>query len=327
MSFPGNEVERAQAALAHQQRRLKAEAADYVAIIPAEGFGFRIYDLAGKKLVLDTDRGFFLGEGAQIVVSGLETPLAFDLPPDVADGILKSHIVRRIALRLVFRPAPSELRRDGCIHLSGGRLAKAQADVLSYALLDREGAPVARGETTSLSKEADATAPVTAPRVTIGRPRHNDGRDVSDAVFARAAAFADLLLPCYRKSIETRPALRGTLVLALQILADGRIGAIISSHILDDIEALCDRVAFLHEGRLLAHDLLEALTARSDDALVVRFQGENDAHLVSYRDGRWHCSCDFFSSGWGLCSHTMAMEKILAEMLPKEALSSLKADA
>ena len=59
---------------------------------------------------------------------------------------------------------------------------------------------------------------------------------------------------------------------------------------------------------------------------AVRFQGENDAHLVSYGDGHWHCSCDFFSSGWGLCSHTMAMEKILAEMLPKEALSSLKVE-
>ena len=51
--------------------------------------------------------------------------------------------------------------------------------------------------------------------------------------------------------------------------------------------------------------------------LRVSFRGENDAHQVDYRDGAWHCSCDFFA-GWGRCSHSMALEKILAEMLPKQ---------
>ncbi|MFH0768911.1 MAG: hypothetical protein V1932_05030 [Chloroflexota bacterium] len=59
--------------------------------------------------------------------------------------------------------------------------------------------------------------------------------------------------------------------------------------------------------------------------LSVRFRGENDNYDISYQDGKWHCTCHFFSS-WGLCSHTMAMERILSEMLPKEALTS-KIDA
>ncbi len=59
--------------------------------------------------------------------------------------------------------------------------------------------------------------------------------------------------------------------------------------------------------------------------LSVRFRGENDNYDISYQDGKWHCSCHFFSS-WGLCSHTMALERILSEMLPKEALTS-KIDA
>ncbi|MDY6917260.1 MAG: hypothetical protein SVP26_04840 [Chloroflexota bacterium] len=50
------------------------------------------------------------------------------------------------------------------------------------------------------------------------------------------------------------------------------------------------------------------------------FRGENDSHTISYQDGQWHCSCSFFSK-WGLCSHTMALQKILAQMLPEEALS------
>ena len=48
------------------------------------------------------------------------------------------------------------------------------------------------------------------------------------------------------------------------------------------------------------------------------FRGENNTYNTGYRDGKWHCSCPFFSS-WGLCSHTMALERILGNMLPVEA--------
>ncbi len=56
-------------------------------------------------------------------------------------------------------------------------------------------------------------------------------------------------------------------------------------------------------------------------ALSVKFRGENDEYSVSYNDGKWRCTCRFYSQ-WGLCSHTMAMEQILREMLPEEALSN-----
>ena len=55
--------------------------------------------------------------------------------------------------------------------------------------------------------------------------------------------------------------------------------------------------------------------------LSVKFRGENDDYTISYRDGKWNCSCHFFAS-WGLCSHTMALEKILGHMLPEEALTT-----
>ena len=55
--------------------------------------------------------------------------------------------------------------------------------------------------------------------------------------------------------------------------------------------------------------------------LSVKFRGENDDYIINYKDGKWHCSCLFFSS-WGLCSHTMALERILGNMLPKEALTT-----
>ena len=56
------------------------------------------------------------------------------------------------------------------------------------------------------------------------------------------------------------------------------------------------------------------------------FRGENDSHTVSYEHGRWTCTCDFFH-GWKLCSHTMAIEKLMGPMLPKEARQGLPAEA
>jgi hypothetical protein len=55
--------------------------------------------------------------------------------------------------------------------------------------------------------------------------------------------------------------------------------------------------------------------------LSTRFRGENDEYTVGFRDGKWHCTCHFFSQ-WHLCSHTMALEQILKEMLPEEAITS-----
>ena len=55
--------------------------------------------------------------------------------------------------------------------------------------------------------------------------------------------------------------------------------------------------------------------------LSVEFRGDNDNYTTEYKDDKWHCSCHFFSI-WGLCSHTMALERILKDMLPREALSS-----
>ena len=55
--------------------------------------------------------------------------------------------------------------------------------------------------------------------------------------------------------------------------------------------------------------------------LSVKFQGENNDYTTEYKGGKWHCSCHFFSK-WGVCSHTMALERILSNMLPEEARST-----
>ena len=59
----------------------------------------------------------------------------------------------------------------------------------------------------------------------------------------------------------------------------------------------------------------------SFSGFTVVFHGENDNHKLSYSNGKWHCSCYFFSQ-WGTCSHVMALQQMLSDMLPQEALSS-----
>ncbi len=51
------------------------------------------------------------------------------------------------------------------------------------------------------------------------------------------------------------------------------------------------------------------------------FRGEHSSYTVSYKGAKWHCTCHFFSQR-GLCSHTMALQRLLAEMLPKEGYLS-----
>jgi hypothetical protein len=58
----------------------------------------------------------------------------------------------------------------------------------------------------------------------------------------------------------------------------------------------------------------------SFSSLRVSFRGENDSHETWLEDECWHCSCDFFA-GWGICCHTMALERVLEDMLPGKVLS------
>ena len=51
------------------------------------------------------------------------------------------------------------------------------------------------------------------------------------------------------------------------------------------------------------------------------FRGENDNYKVGFKEGKWQCTCSFFSQR-GICSHTMALQRLLGNMLPKEALNS-----
>ena len=55
------------------------------------------------------------------------------------------------------------------------------------------------------------------------------------------------------------------------------------------------------------------------------FRGDHNSYTVSYKDNKWHCTCNFFSQR-ETCSHTMALQRLFAEVLPTEASTSLATD-
>ena len=59
--------------------------------------------------------------------------------------------------------------------------------------------------------------------------------------------------------------------------------------------------------------------------LAADFHGENADHKVSYIDGKWNCTCDFFGQ-WATCSHVMALQELFRAELPKEALADITED-
>jgi hypothetical protein len=220
--FPGNPVEQARASAAHAERRQAAETASYVTVVPASGFSFRSYQIGEHRLLLDTDRSFVLGDGAELFASSKDAPPGFSLAPDFAERVLGDRASGRLGLQLVFRPARSELRKDACMWLSGGHVVKLGIDVVAAALLGPDGGVVARGDTGDYGAP-NGGLPVRSPAVTARRPRGPDGKDVPDAIAELFSPLSRAAQPCYQRVLLVRPALRGTVVLAIRLAASGKV--------------------------------------------------------------------------------------------------------
>jgi hypothetical protein len=219
MSYAGNAVEQARAFEAHGQRRQAALAGRYVAIVPASGFAFRSYELGERRLLLDIARGLELGDGAELIVPSGEPVPGFILAPELADRMLGQRSEGKLALRLTFRPAGSQLRKDACMWLGGGRVVKMEIEVLGAALVAPDGTVLCHGDT---GEYADAS-PVRSPKVTVHKPRGADGKEVETSTTIALGSLAERAQPCYERTLIVRPALRGTLVLGIRIGAGGHI--------------------------------------------------------------------------------------------------------
>jgi hypothetical protein len=220
--FAGNAVAQARAIESHAQRRQAALAGRYVAIVPAAGFAFRSYELGERRLMLDTDRGLVLGDGAELFVPSKDPAPGFVLAPDLADRILTQRTEGRLALRLIFRPSGSPLRKDACLWLGGGRVVKMEIEVLGAALIAPDGTVLSRGDTGEYA-DAAPTAPVRSPKVTVRKPRADDGKEIQSSLATALGAIAERAQACYERVLIVRPALRGTLVLGIHIGVGGHV--------------------------------------------------------------------------------------------------------
>ena len=221
----GNAVEQARAVEAHAQRRQAALAGKYVATIPAAGFAFRSYELGERRLLLDTERGLVLGDGAELFVPSKDPGPGFVLAPDLAEHLLGQRAEGKVSLRLVFRPMGSQLRKDACMWLGGGRVVKMEIDLLGAALVAPDGTVLSRGDTGEYA-DSSPTTPVRSPKVTVRKPRAADGKDVPPSLAGALGVVAERAQPCYEKVLIARPALRGTLVLGIRVGAGGKIEAV-----------------------------------------------------------------------------------------------------
>ncbi len=139
MAFAGNVVAQAQEREAHARQRQDAEHMLYVAMVPAQGFALANYELGERRLVLDTARGFRLGENAELLTN-LETgAIGFRLAPEAADHVLVERAAGKLFLRVVFRPTYSKMRQQSCLWISGGGVVKMEIELEAVALLAPDG--------------------------------------------------------------------------------------------------------------------------------------------------------------------------------------------
>jgi ABC-2 type transport system ATP-binding protein len=67
-------------------------------------------------------------------------------------------------------------------------------------------------------------------------------------------------------------------------IAHGKgIDVILSTHILPDVELVCDHVVIMHRGALVAQDKLANLTSSAAAAYEVRIKGDRDKFIASLK--------------------------------------------
>ena len=51
----------------------------------------------------------------------------------------------------------------------------------------------------------------------------------------------------------------------------------------------------------------------------VEFRGNHDSYVVTLADKKWNCNCHTFATGFETCSHIMALQRVLHDMLDVES--------
>lgn len=102
--------------------------------------------------------------------------------------------------------------------------------------------------------------------------------------FAQAIVHHPKLLLLDEPTTGLDPRARDEMLRLIRDIAHGKgIDVILSTHILPDVEVVCDHVVIMHRGALIAQDKLSNLTASAAAAYEVRIKGDRDAFIASLK--------------------------------------------
>jgi len=102
--------------------------------------------------------------------------------------------------------------------------------------------------------------------------------------FAQAIVHHPKLLLLDEPTTGLDPRAREEMLELIRDIAHGKgIDVVLSTHILHDVEVVCDHVLIMHRGALVASDKLENMTSAADAAYDVRIKGDRAAFLSSLK--------------------------------------------
>ncbi|HZE98957.1 MAG TPA: ABC transporter ATP-binding protein, partial [Planctomycetota bacterium] len=102
--------------------------------------------------------------------------------------------------------------------------------------------------------------------------------------FAQAIVHHPKLLLLDEPTTGLDPRAREEMLLLIRDIAHGKgIDVVLSTHILHDVEVVCDHVVIMHRGALIASDPLSTMTSSVESAYDVRIKGDRDAFLAALR--------------------------------------------
>jgi len=102
--------------------------------------------------------------------------------------------------------------------------------------------------------------------------------------FAQAIVHHPKLLLLDEPTTGLDPRAREEMLELIRDIAHGKgIDVVLSTHILHDVEVVCDHVLIMHRGALVASDKLTNMTSAADTAYDVRIKGDRAAFLSSLK--------------------------------------------
>ena len=100
------------------------------------------------------------------------------------------------------------------------------------------------------------------------------------------------------------------------------VSVVLSSHLLHDVERICDRIVILSRGRIVAHDSIEALKRKRKPVAEVTLASGKEVFVAAVAKQGWACA--ELNNGNIRVEHGQPSLDALIELLAQNELSPLE---